>query len=92
MYDMVDTLDQEVAMLQWDGWDVAKLEKLDDTNHDETFVRLTEEEWQRWLDLVDAAPELLGACRALLEGRSDALDLAKLAIDRFERYKIFHFV
>lgn len=56
----VEAISETVAMLQRDGFDLAKVELIDDGQYrtDEDFRSVTPAEWQAWLDTIAAAPTM----------------------------------
>lgn len=61
---------RDVFLSNSDGHDVAVLQRLrraEDRNGYRTDDPLSDEQWQKMVDLVAAAPELLESCRLLLE-------------------------
>lgn len=61
-YEKIGETTPECAFLtNSEGYDVATLSRIDQPDH-----KLSNEEWQRLVNLIDAAPALLDACKNAL--------------------------
>lgn len=86
---VTEATEQAAFLSDADGYDVAVLRVLPDELF-ETGSPLNGEEWQSMVDLVAAAPDLLGACRMMVrscgcaQGEEDCIALMKSVIAKAE--------